>query len=100
MGDSNLDEFRHHDASYRLNNYFESLDSTFDQLKLIQTIDFPTWSRTVNNVKKESLLDHIYTKNPLSPSDLGHCKPLIGDHCLVSFDICCTPHVPEIMLKR
>ena len=52
MGDFNLDEFRHHDVSYRLNNYFESLDSTFDQLKLIQTIDFPTWSRTVNNVKK------------------------------------------------
>ena len=100
MGDFNLDEFKHHDVSYRLNNFFESLDSSFDPLNLIQTINFPTWSRTINNIKKESLLDHVYIKNPLTLRNIRHCKPLIGDHCLISFDLCCTPHVPEIVLKR
>ena len=29
--------------------------------KLFQIVNFCTWSRTVNGVKKESFLDHIYT---------------------------------------
>ena len=45
-----------------------------DQLKLLndfaisnnlsQLVDFCTWSRTINGIKKESILDHVYVNNP------------------------------------
>ena len=31
---------------------------------LIQLIEFPTWSWIVNDVLIESMLDHIYVKDP------------------------------------
>ena len=33
---------------------------------LTQMVDFPTWSRTINGVIKESMIDHIYIKKKFS----------------------------------
>ena len=30
---------------------------------LVQMVDFVTWTRSINGVRKESTLDHIYTDN-------------------------------------
>ena len=48
------------DVNYRYENLFNDFDSVFDGINLIQMVEFATWSRTVNNIVRESLLDHIY----------------------------------------
>ena len=45
-------------------NLFKILNSTFDDLNLIQLVEFPTWQRIINNVKKESIIDHVYVHDP------------------------------------
>ena len=36
----------------------------------------------------------------MSLNNIQYCKPIIGDHCLISFNIICTPDEPQIVLKR
>ena len=60
MGDFNLDvkmELRH-DYSRRIP--LCHLTEFTDVNNLIQLVNFNTWSRTVNGIRKESLLDHIF----------------------------------------
>ena len=45
------------DVNYRYENLFNDFDSVFDGINLIQMVEFATWSRIVNNVVPESLLD-------------------------------------------
>jgi hypothetical protein len=56
----NLDLNRFEDPSYVLSNYFEEMNTILGDVVLEQLITFPTWSRCVNGVTRESLLDHIY----------------------------------------
>ena len=49
---------------------------------LTQVINFKTWSRTINGVKKESLLDHIYTNNVSIINNVNFEVPTFGDHVL------------------
>ena len=51
---------------------------------LVQIIEFPTWSRIVNNVLLESTIDHIYVKDPTMVGEVHSIKPLFGDHLLIS----------------
>ena len=44
--------------------YFDDFDDLLFDENLIQLVEFPTWSRIVNNVLLESILDHIYVKDP------------------------------------
>ena len=62
LGDFNLDTRKKNLNDYSFKNYFESLDSVFEPLNLIQMINFPTWDRVVNNEIRESTIDHIYVK--------------------------------------
>ena len=49
-------------------------------------VKFPTWSRNVNNVHRESVLDHVYVTNPCFVTNLGGNDPYFGDHKLISFN--------------
>jgi hypothetical protein len=50
-------------------------------------VDFPTWSRTINNIKKESILDHVYS-NDITTLDKCHFfTPNFGDHLVVVADV-------------
>ena len=60
MGDFNLDYSQKDNLNFRYKNMFEDLDAKLSDKNLIQIIDFPTWSRLINNVLKESILDHVY----------------------------------------
>ena len=63
-GDFNLDDTKRNAMEYRYKNLFEIQNASFDELNLIQIIEFPTWQRIINNVLKESVLDHVYVQDP------------------------------------
>ena len=50
-------------------------------------IDFPTWSRIINNVLPESLLDHVYVTDPTMFTGVHSIKPCFGDHLLVTLSV-------------
>ena len=81
-------------------NLFQILNSTFDDLNLIQLVEFPTWQRIINNVKKESILDHIYVQDPTIIENITHKIPLIGDHKLIMFEIVFKPEKITLGLER
>ena len=49
---------------------------------LIQVIEFDTWSRVYNGVKKSSILDHIYVNNITSDQNVKYEVPTFGDHVI------------------
>ena len=66
LGDFNLDLAKSKNPDYSLKNYFNDMDSKLTTHHLTQMVDFPTWSRTINGVIKESMIDHIYIKKKFS----------------------------------
>jgi hypothetical protein len=62
------------------------MDEKMCNENLIQIVDSPTWSRSVNGVLRESLIDHIYLADPASVTEPYSIKPLFGDHLLL---LCC-----------
>ena len=72
MGDFNLDARMEGIGSYNLNAPLLNLTEFALENKLCQIIDFCMWSRVINGVKKESLLDHIYTNDVCSVKNLCH----------------------------
>ena len=63
MGDFNLDDGANLRQDYSNKTLLKTLKDFTTELNLLQIVDFNTWSRTINGIKKESLLDHIYLKN-------------------------------------
>ena len=86
-GDFNLDDVKRYSIEHRYKNLFEIQNVIFDELNLIQMVEFPTWQRVINNVLKEWVLDHVYVQDPTIIMKLNSSKPLIGDHRLVKFVI-------------
>ena len=82
MGDFNLDYNKKHDVSYSHRNYFTALDTLTESFNLTQIVNFDTWSRIINGVKKSSVLDHIYTNNSAMVSNVNFETPTFGDHVL------------------
>ena len=64
---------------------------------LIQQVEFITWTRTINGQEKKSVLDHIYTANPLLVTDLKSSWPVFTDHALVQFMTSSIKSEPEIV---
>jgi hypothetical protein len=62
------------------------MDEKMSNENLIQIVDSPTWSRSVNGVLRESLIDHIYVADLASITKPYSIRPLFGDHLLL---ICC-----------
>ena len=86
MGDFNLDWAKKELATYPFKSYFEDLDSLLVAVNFTQLVNFPTWSRVVNNVRRESIIDHIYAANPTEISSISTITPFFGDHLLVTFE--------------
>ena len=99
-GDFNLDDKQRFSVDYRLKNLFELQNATFENLNLIQLVQFPTWKRIVNNSQKESILDHIYVQDPTIIHNVIAKEPLCGDHLIVMFKIHGIPDPPAVLLKR
>ena len=71
-----------------------------DKHNLTQIVKFPTWKRTVNDVMKTSILDHIFVKDPTPINNLHLIEPLTGDHCLLMFNVTCITEPPKTIIKR
>ena len=99
-GDFNLDENKRFAVDYRFKQLFELEAEFFEPLKLIQVVYFTTWQRIVNNSLKESVLDHVYVRDPNHISNLKIVTPLIGDHKLLTFNIAAKPETPKVKFKR
>ena len=41
---------------------------------------FNTWSRTINGIRKQSLLDHIYVNNVESVTSVNYIEAAFDDH--------------------
>ena len=72
------------DVNYRYKNMCKEFDDAFQYVNLIQMVEFPTWSRIVNKILCESVLDHIYVTDPTVCGGVHSIKPCFGDHLLVS----------------
>ena len=59
-----------------------------------------TWSRIINNVCKESLLDHVYTTDPTCLSSFVHLTPFFGDHDMVTFVVNCEINNGDVIFSR
>ena len=99
-GDFNLNETYRYQTNNNAKLFFENLNALCENFNLIQMVNFPTWQRVVNNVLKESIIDHIYVKNPFVISNLSTRIPLVGDHKLVMFEIASRQEPPKIYLRR
>ena len=63
LGNFNLDvrmELRNH---YLYKVPFNLLTTFINKTNLVQLVNFETWTRTINGVRKESTLDHVYVIN-------------------------------------
>ena len=63
LGDFNLDVEMQFRNDYPQKLLYLELTAMIDRLELFQIVNFPTWSRTINNVVKQSTLDHVYTNS-------------------------------------
>ena len=100
LGDFNLDFNKIHVNSYPFSHLFDQLLATFDPLGLHQLINFETWSRFVNGVKRFSIIDHIYTNHPELFSNITSTLTDVGDHRLISCNIMARKIADRTILKR
>ena len=87
LGDFNLDFKMQLRNDYPHKLLFNQLTNTADKLNLIQLVDFPTWSRFVNNIHKNSILDHVYTNNLALVNNCTSITPNFGDHLLITIEL-------------
>ena len=100
LGDFNLNFAKKNDINYSHVRYFDDFENALSDKNLIQLVEFPTWSRIVNNVLLESIIDHIYVKDPTLVSGIQSMKPLFGDHFLVSITIGLEKGEPDVSIRR
>ena len=83
MGDFNLDERKRLNNEYSHKVYYELLDQEFEQMGFIQVVNFTTWSRMVNGEWRESVIDHIYSNDATTITNLKSNQTMIGHHVLI-----------------
>lgn len=86
LGDFNLDLGGRYRADYTHRHIYNVLNDFLDRNWFYQMVNFPTWSRIINNVKKESTLDHIYVSDPTFVNSCSSWSPLFGDHLVVAVE--------------
>ena len=100
MGDFKLDHSKINDVNYANKHLFNLWDSKFDDLSMLQLVDFATWSWLVGDVLRSSILDHIYVNQIDLVKNVEHVTPLFGDHELIMAEVCITKPAPKITFRR
>ena len=100
LGDFNLDAAMQYRIDYPHKLLYNELSTLITSANLEQLVDFPTWSRNVNNVLKQSVLDHVYTNNFQITSNCTSVNPPFGDHVMVTFDLNIGTNTPEHSIHR
>jgi hypothetical protein len=100
LGDFNLDAVMQFRLDYPHKLIFNCLNDFQSKFNFQQFVDFPTWSRTIKNVKKESTLDHVYCNDF---SLIGKCyflTPCFGDHVPVVIECIGDTKEPVCFTRR
>ena len=87
LGDFNLDFKMKWRNDYPHKYLFTHLTELTDRMNLLQLVDFPTWSRYINNIQKTSILDHVYVNNLSIVNHCGSITPTFGDHLLIILEL-------------
>ena len=91
MGDFNLDARMEGRPDYDRKVPLNILMNFALEKNLIQIITETTWSRVINGIKKESVLDHVFVANVASVINVSYKPKLFGDHTLVVVDLIVKP---------
>ena len=83
LGDFNLDWNKKNSQNYQFNNYLDLLEEKLEDTGLVQIVEGPTWSRMVNGILRESIIDHIYINDTALFSESEKMKPYFGDHEMI-----------------
>ena len=81
-------------------NYFNDMDIRLEAFEANQVVNFVTWTLTVDGNVRESILDHVYTTNPLSILNLNHNWLAFTDHGLIMFQISSKKSELEHSIRR
>ena len=100
LEDFNLNFTKKNDINYTYVKYFDEFDDILGDNNLVQLIEFPAWSRIINNVLSESIIDHIYVKDPTLVGGVHSIKPIFGDHLLISLTLRLEKDVNEHSIRR
>ena len=100
IGDFNLDYSKKYDISYSHKHYFTALEDALSGQNLIQLVNFPTWSRSINGVQCSSIIDHVYVNDPTKITTLLSITPPFDDHTLILFSIRSTKIPLRDLYKR
>ena len=87
LGDFNLDARMDSRPDYDRKIPLAQLSDFAVQNNFLQIVDFDTWSRVINGIKKESLIDHIYDNDISSVLNLKSEVPTFGDHLLLILEL-------------
>jgi hypothetical protein len=87
LGDFNLDWSQKGAACYAMRNYFDEFELVLSDYRLTQMVNFPTWSRIVNNLPRSSITEHVYLQDPCMVSILTVTWPIFGDHLLIILNL-------------
>jgi hypothetical protein len=79
LGDFNLDAKMEYRIVYPHRHLFNVLNYVTTQYNLYQLLDFPTWSKGMKDLLKQSTLDHVYVSNYASVLDCDSFHPQFGD---------------------
>jgi hypothetical protein len=66
VGDFNLDCNMKGVHSYAFKNYFRDMDEALGKFNLVQIINTCTWSGQVQEIHRESILEHVYSSYSFS----------------------------------
>ena len=100
LGDFNIDDAKRFEVNYSNRNLFCDFEEKLSDHGLFQHINFVTWSRLISGDLKSSILDHVYTNNPTSVTEINSITPTFGDHLLVYFDYAINDDPIEPTIKR
>ena len=100
LSDLNLNYKLIYNTQYQFRNLIKTLHETIIKYNLIQLANFTTWSRVINRVLKESVLDHVYTRYVMNVLNLYSVLPDIEDHRLIVTDLNGSPTIPLKQVKR
>ena len=100
LGDFNLDARMSNVPEYHRKIPLEKLGNFALNANLVQLVKECTWSRTINGILKESLLDHIYVNKPENVRKVSYFVPTLGDHKLVAIELVVKAPLNETLLYK
>ena len=100
LGDFNLDDHRRFQVDYAQRMLFQDFEEILGHHHFIQHVKEPTWERVIENQKKNSILDHIYSSDSTKVKSISLKNTSFGDHKLVIVETTDMPQDEDLNLQR